>query len=295
MNGGSKDKGYTLVEVMIFLAVTGALFVMAMVAINGKQAQAEFATGVRDFNSRIQSIINEVNNGYFPENASYNCKFAGGLPGAALDLSTGGSPSGQGTHPDCVFLGKVVYFDFTVLPASQVDDFHIITVAGGAYNDKRQPITTYSASRPAPVAGPASSVDLSETAKVTNGLIVSQLISKAGAAVDPNISAFAIFTSLPQYNINTTSGSLSANTVSIPNSDRTDSLAITYSNILSIATSTPTVNDTIAICLQHGVGGKKAAIIVGTQSRQLYAEVHIADADSAVQNNVTGIGGTTCP
>ncbi|MBI3624088.1 hypothetical protein HY218_00480, partial [Candidatus Saccharibacteria bacterium] len=63
VRGGNPGNGFTIVESMIFLAVTGTLMLVAFLMINGKQAQAQFATGVRDFNSKIEDIINDISTG----------------------------------------------------------------------------------------------------------------------------------------------------------------------------------------------------------------------------------------
>lgn len=63
MNGGYQSRGYTIVEVLIFMAVSGLMFVMAVVFVSGKQANAEFRQGLYVVNSDIRSVINDVANG----------------------------------------------------------------------------------------------------------------------------------------------------------------------------------------------------------------------------------------
>src|SRR5438309_1952216 len=135
MIGGKKHGGFTMVEVMVFLAVSGVLFLIAVVAINGKQQQADFASGLHDFNSKIQSAINNVATGFFPEDTSYKCSYQGGNPGHPLDIRDGHSGPGQGAHEDCIFLGKVINFD-----KSTPTKFSILTIAADRNDNNDQPI-----------------------------------------------------------------------------------------------------------------------------------------------------------
>lgn len=54
MKGGKSPLGYTVVEVMIVLAVSGIMFLVAANFINGKQQKTSFANGVNEMASRIQ-------------------------------------------------------------------------------------------------------------------------------------------------------------------------------------------------------------------------------------------------
>jgi len=105
MKGGKGARGYTIVEVMMFLAITGVLFVVAMVAISGQQAKADFQQGVRDFQSRMDDFINDVPTGYFPQTDATCSSSAGGVPSI-----TPANSGNQGTNSDCIFLGKVLHF-----------------------------------------------------------------------------------------------------------------------------------------------------------------------------------------
>src|SRR5205814_2186232 len=65
-NGG----GYTIVEVMIFLAISSLLFVAASIAIGGQQAHTEFNTAANDTNTKFQQWIDQVANGFTSSTAS---------------------------------------------------------------------------------------------------------------------------------------------------------------------------------------------------------------------------------
>lgn len=107
---GGKNKqnrqplGYTIVEVMIVLAVSGFMFIIAANFINGKQAKAAFSQGSSDTGSKLQNIVENVTDGHYSD-IPLTC----GISAGALNVSTAGAGS-QGENSDCVFLGKLVRF-----------------------------------------------------------------------------------------------------------------------------------------------------------------------------------------
>lgn len=102
--------GYTIVEVMIFLAISGALFVSASALISGRQERTMFQQSVNTTSQTLEDILNDVSTGYYPSNNDFKCTNSGGSP----TLSVGGSQ--QGTNQGCIFSGKLL--SFTTTPAS---------------------------------------------------------------------------------------------------------------------------------------------------------------------------------
>lgn len=284
------SNGFTIIEVLITLAISSALVTVAISMIANKQNQASFSTGVNEFNTRIQSIIGDVRNGQFPENSNVRCSVA---VDNTLDLTSTGDEAGQGEHIGCVFLGKVLWFD---LQSSAVATaFSNITVAGKAFDTAGIPITTYKDSMPRAVnAGGvectnASSVNLTETIGLTNGIVVTKIIS---SAIPTNPSAFGIFNGLSvAQDISNTSGNTSVKLVTIPGSSTEHDLNCTYVDIAAISTTAPSENPTIAICLAHGVGGKEAVVIIGSKKGAMYTELVVSNYATALS---TAISGATC-
>ncbi len=107
---GGKNKqhrqplGYTIVEIMIVLAVSGFMFVIAANFINGKQEKAAFAQGSNDTASKLQNVVEDITDGHYSD-VPLQCTSSGGT----LSASTSGIGS-QGENSDCVFLGKIVRF-----------------------------------------------------------------------------------------------------------------------------------------------------------------------------------------
>lgn len=107
---GGKNKqhrqplGYTIVEVMIVLVVSGFMFVIAANFINGKQAKAAFTQGSNDTGSKLQSVLDDVVDGHYSD-VPLQCN----VSGSVLSANTSGAGN-QGETPNCVFLGKIVRF-----------------------------------------------------------------------------------------------------------------------------------------------------------------------------------------
>ena len=101
-------QGFTIVETLIVLAVTGILFVSAALMINGKQSRTDFQVGVRNLQQRLQQIINQTASGYYPNNGDFRCTVTG-LIGSPLRISSV-DPTGQGQNQDCIFAGTAVVF-----------------------------------------------------------------------------------------------------------------------------------------------------------------------------------------
>lgn len=106
---GGKNKqqnqlGYTIVEVLIVLAVSGVMFLIASNFINGKQAKAAFSQGSNDMGSKLQKIVEEVTDGHYSD-IPLSCDVSGGSLSASTSIS-----GKQGENSNCVFLGKLVRF-----------------------------------------------------------------------------------------------------------------------------------------------------------------------------------------
>lgn len=97
----SKQGGYTIVEVMIFLAVSAMLFATTMFMLAGRQQKAQFDSVVRNFETKLTDVANDVAHGYYQSTSGVGCNAAG-------NITTSGSP--QGENEACIFLGRLVKF-----------------------------------------------------------------------------------------------------------------------------------------------------------------------------------------
>jgi hypothetical protein len=107
--------GYTLLEVMLFLAISSIFLAISNVVLQGQTAHTEFVASMNDAASKMQQWVDQVKNGYSASSASataalgnYNCTLdASGNP---VLVSPGAAVAGNGTgsNLDCVFLGKAI-------------------------------------------------------------------------------------------------------------------------------------------------------------------------------------------
>jgi prepilin-type N-terminal cleavage/methylation domain-containing protein len=121
MKGGKTPLGYTIIEVMVVLAVSGVMFLIAANFVNGKQERTAFTEGINETASRIQDVIEQVTDGQYSD-ILQTCSFTGGITNI---LPAGGSHN-QGTSTQCVFLGKLISFTY---PSTH--GYEVFSLAGG--------------------------------------------------------------------------------------------------------------------------------------------------------------------
>jgi prepilin-type N-terminal cleavage/methylation domain-containing protein len=109
---GGKNKqplGYTILEVMIVLAISAVMFLIAASFINGKQETTSFDSGVNDMQSVIQNTIEQVTDGQYSDEP-IDCNTPPG-PNEPVSVNGGADPATtQGSNPACVFLGKFIHY-----------------------------------------------------------------------------------------------------------------------------------------------------------------------------------------
>jgi Tfp pilus assembly protein PilE len=143
--------GYTLLEVLIFLAVSSVLLAISNVVLQGQSARTEFTASMNDVTSKMQQWIDQVKNGYSASNASssaatsasaalnnYNCTIDALTQSPKLEPGSVASQHAIGTNLDCVFLGKAIMINdkFGSGPKDLTDKIYAYTVLGRrTYND----------------------------------------------------------------------------------------------------------------------------------------------------------------
>ncbi len=123
MKGGHKlfPHGFTIVETLIVLAVTGGLFVAIAVTLSGRQASTQFEQGIQDIRAEIQQTINDVSTGYYPSSSNFQCN--AGAAGPTFSATA----VEQGANSGCVFIGKVIQFD---IAATNPEAYRVYSLAG---------------------------------------------------------------------------------------------------------------------------------------------------------------------
>jgi type II secretory pathway pseudopilin PulG len=102
-----KSKGFTIIEVMLFLAVTGALAVAILVGSGVAIGQQRYRDSVNSLQSFIQSQYTEVKNITNDRSQAWTCDSTGTVTN---NITGTGQPRGTS---DCVLLGRLITVDST--------------------------------------------------------------------------------------------------------------------------------------------------------------------------------------
>ena len=139
--------GYTIIEVLIVLAVTSALFVAAITVFSGKQGKTQFLQSMQDLNSKIQSVVSGINVSVFPGAGQYSCTTQSNRPNLGVPVGPGDT---TGANGECLFLGKGIQADTDTTQGH----LYIYTVLGSRINPFTGNLaTTYLNSNPEPAMG----------------------------------------------------------------------------------------------------------------------------------------------
>ena len=194
MNGGLQSRGYTIVEVLIFMAVSGLMFVLAVVFVNGKQSNVEFKQGLYDANTDIKTTINEVANGRFDSlgygAGAVQCTAStlGGPPSFSLALGSAEQGSNGGAL-GCTFLGKVIQFNVADFGTEAANYESVYTVAGRQLDTLGQPVASFATAAPVAIVAPR---DLTRSKRLQSGLEVTASYLCNDAACSSKVSFGAI-------------------------------------------------------------------------------------------------------
>lgn len=117
----SQKKGFTIVETLIVLAVTGSLFLSTSLLIRGQTEKYRYRDSMIILQQTVQNSIGDVQNGNISAGVS----------------SVTGCTGSDGTSSDCVIAGKKITFcNGTTCPKTQIKKETIIAkvLAGSATN-----------------------------------------------------------------------------------------------------------------------------------------------------------------
>ena len=165
--------GYTIIEVMIFLAISVVIAGAAMNLISGKQAETDFNQKARDTQSKIQDWINDVSDGNTGGDPSQQyCMVSGSRP----QIITPPPAKPANYSPNCTFLGKAIQFTdsnpFGGGVPNQESTIYAYPVFGcldagcPASPNNQLPANMFDAN-PEPAIGPAPLADLTQSFDLT--------------------------------------------------------------------------------------------------------------------------------
>ena len=277
MQGGRVPRGFTIVEIMIFLAVSGLILMGALLALNGKQNETEFHTAMNNLVSNLQRTVSYVSDGYYETPQGLQCTSTGGAPNIS---SSGGQ---QGQNFGCIMIGEVLEFGVSNSAGQEYDEY---PVAGLQYVGGTPPTVTTNISQAEPTAlYPAVGPTVNEFGYGLNVHSIcygdsgynpgpsSATCSYLGANNYENVGAVGLFTSFNGYNAaigNGTSlneGSQSIQIIPIPGSTLGLSSASVEPYINKLCNSSNTSNSTCATTaisqsyVTEGSGSPSAGVV----------------------------------
>ncbi len=249
----SFSQGYTIVETMIFLAVSGGLLAGALVLVGGQQARTEFYQSVREVNAQIQDILNDVATGYYSRPSDLTCSFNG---------SPVAGGSAQGTNQECIFIGRAMGFG-TNTDKAQVTIFNVAgnRLTGAAPTSPI--VTNLTEANPRTILSP-------ETSIMPSGLTVGDMYYRDNAGIETDVGAFGFFSTLSQtYSGNLAGGQNTQLIVYTVGTNWGTQGVGDIRNAINSTTNTSPVNKTgyITICLLSGGSDQRAHITIGGQGK----------------------------
>ncbi len=237
--GKRKQAGYTVIEVMIVLSVSVILFTSAIAGYSYQNRKTEFTNAVRDMESTIQDLLNDVSTGYYPNAGNFTCSRSGSPAVPELDDS---GASEQGTNQDCIFIGKAVNV--------ANNSFGVLTMVGlrDSSDDEDEPTSNIdeAEARTIPYGGNFNEIHF-------NTSINAIPINQSGDV----LSGFAVVSGFG----NGDRGGAGATTtqVTIASIDA----GYDYSSDSSKTLDNSDLNQEITICIQETGGGREASIRIG--------------------------------
>jgi hypothetical protein len=253
--------GYSIVEAMIFLAISTAMFTLLAVQINGMQNRSDFAQTARDFSSRLSDLANDVSTGRYNNSASFTCVANTSSPVILSDAALGGISDG------CILVGQVLAM------SAGSNSYDIFPLAGRqSINDLGTVRDVQSLTEASPIAVSLASSNES----IGHGLVIKKVTYNIGAGELPAFGAAFITTFGNQGSSGLSSGEISVNLLPLVSAD----LATSLSSATSIFSSSGGV--AVTICLQDGPSPTRhAVVVIGGKGRQLSNKLEIFDDTAA--------------
>lgn len=254
--------GFTIIEVLVVLAISMVLFFAAIRLFAGRQGTTQFAQAMRDVASQIQSIVNDVGVSTFPDLAGMDCELNAGRP--AL-VSGSNDP---GTSQECIFLGKAVLIDSDNNPNTP-DELDIFTILGRRAIGGSTIVTNFDDANPEPIDELDESYIIPFMATV---LSATQDVSPAGRPA----YMMGFYNSLQPTGAGIAQGSQSIKTIGYAGIGANAPNGLVKNAIRQLPDPSPySIEDSKVwtICFQSGTSDETAQLIVSSTSAGVTTEV----------------------
>lgn len=263
IDGVRKNGGFTVVEVMIVLAVTGLLFVSAATAISGRTNKTQFQQSINDIVSALQQNINSTAIGYYPNASNFKCTNNSG----SMVITSGTNTAG--TNSDCIFLGKAIQFGVTGTDPQQYVTYPIAALRVDTTGEEVHSITTANPAVIYPAAPQTNAPNDTQTDKLMYGLTVSKMFYNNNTG--NTIGSFAVISDLSTYSYSDSklqSGSQQLILVPISTTGLNDTVASTAGKINQKLAGSPTATSGVQICFDSGTTDQSGLVTVGGSGGQ---------------------------
>ena len=278
----SASGGFTLVESMIVLGVTGVLFISLAGMVAGQQAKARFKSSMTDITTQIQSQINEVSSGFYPNTGNFRCQAASGNPVVSNGVSS------LGENSDCTYLGRAMMYG---IPGTDPEQYKIQTLIGLRRTlAGKEPLTLREArtqvlDRGNAYNNVASWPQLATTKNLQQGteVVWMRSLNGAGIGVAERIAGFAIVAAPNQQltinaNNSVESGTIVPTIIPIPNAtanpepgvSEREGVDLIIRSLGGPPSGTPITADAadgpIQICFKSGTTNQSGLVTIGTNN-----------------------------
>lgn len=268
-------RGYTIVEVMVFLAVTSLLFAMIATTFSRRQGRQEFSVAARDMESRLQDIANDVSTGFYSNPGTFRCTTPGGIPDIDPIPASAGT---QGTNEDCIYIGRAAQFDLANGDGGNNRyNYNLYSIVGARQTTSGDDVMSYAQANPRTITSPPQGVDLTQNVQLPAGLRFARMHVRSGGTYTP-IRGVAFISTFGDDAAN--SGSLSVNVLplAVASSNNAKSTVVdSVSNLASTGGTGSNPEDGIYICFNGDNSDQYAEYHLGGSNARLTTSLEIRE------------------
>ncbi|HET8671732.1 MAG TPA: type II secretion system protein [Candidatus Saccharimonadales bacterium] len=271
MKGGGIARGFTIIETLMVLAISAALFVAIAAVLSGRQGRTEFSQAIQDIKNQIQQQINDVGSGLYGNTNNFSCS-AGGLGPNISPIASGD----QGANTGCIFLGKAMQFQ--VAGSNNPEQFKVFPIAGLQRDSAGDEVTSYALARPkvvAPSSSDPSVPDGTSTGRLLYNITTQDI--RYGASPGTAVGAVAFVNSLASASGDLV-GSQRVNVIPINSSTLNASPEAAAQTINTmLATSPINPSGGVQLCFVSGSTNQSGLIVIGGNNRELSVTLSIKE------------------
>jgi type II secretory pathway pseudopilin PulG len=260
--------GYTIVEVLIVLAISAAIFFIALGMFTGKNNSAQFTQAIQDLASKIQGYSNQVTSGVAPDLGTYICNVTGN---GSINFSSGG----PGDSSACVFLGKALL----VTQPTSISAYSVVGTKNRFFNgaDTLDPAQNFTQSNPTTARQGSNNLFLDQYT-LNNGLRITS--SKIAGRIS-NYGIVGIYLDVGGTSASDTANSSGLLTKAYPYTGGPANVQNCIQGGMGLYGDCRPANGSLVanfslwqLCVQNGSGGDKALLNVSATASGLTSRIN---------------------